>query len=241
MELNKKQKDSLFDALLRYGVKESAIQEINEMPTEEEIKKEIHFSESFENRMNTFISRRKNKRTEKKVLSYGKRIAVFVSVIVSLSFGTLMTAEAVQKAVINTMVEWYEDHNGFTFENTSGKSPEEILKESEIKMPSYIPTGFKLDESEEYDDYKFYLYKNEEGKNLVFTAQVVTDKSQTLIDNEHTDYEIIEINGNEVYLFSGKEDNYDYASAMWIHENVVYDIDSWIGVIEVIRMAKSFK
>ena len=98
MELNKKQKDSLFDALLRYGVKESAIQEINEMPTEEEIKKEIHFSESFESRMNTFIRKRKSKRTAKKVLSYGKRIAVFVSVIISISFSTLMTAEAVQKA-----------------------------------------------------------------------------------------------------------------------------------------------
>ena len=98
MELNKKQKDSLFDALLRYAVKESAIQEINEMPTEEEIKKEIQFSESFESRMNTFISKRKSKRAAKKVLSYGKRIAVFVSVIISISFSTLMTAEAVQKA-----------------------------------------------------------------------------------------------------------------------------------------------
>lgn len=241
MELNKKQKDSLFDALLRYAVKESAIQEINEMPTEEEIKKEIQFSESFESRMNAFISKRKSKRAAKKALSYGKRIAVFVSVIISISFGTLMTAEAVQKAVINTVVDWYEDHNGFTFENTSGKSAEEILKESEIKMPTYIPTGFKLDESEEYDGYKFYLYKNEEGINLVFTAQVVTDKSESFIDNEHTDYEVIEINGNEVYLFLGKEGNYDYASAMWIDGNVVYDIDSWIGVIDIIRMAKSFK
>ncbi len=38
MELNKKQKESLFEALLSYAVKESAIKEINEMPTEEQIK-----------------------------------------------------------------------------------------------------------------------------------------------------------------------------------------------------------
>lgn len=152
-----------------------------------------------------------------------------------------MTAEAVQKAVIRTVVEWYEDHNGFIFENTSNRPDEEILNKSKIKLPSYIPEGFELYESEDYDSFKLYVYKNKEGKNLVFNATVVTDKNETFIDNEYTDYEIIEVNGSEVYLFSGKGKNYDYASAIWMEGNIKYEIDSWIGVIEIIRMIKNIR
>ncbi|NYB73217.1 DUF4367 domain-containing protein [Sedimentibacter hydroxybenzoicus DSM 7310] len=239
MELDKKQKESLFDALLTYAVKENAINEINEMPTEEQIKEDMSFSAAFESKMQGLIKRRRNKRILKSTYKYGKKVAVFVSIIVSLGFGTLMTAEAVQNAVISTVVEWYEDHNGFIFKNTSSKSDEEILNEAKIKLPSYIPEGFELSESEDYDSFKLYLYKNKEGINLVFNAAVVTDKNETFIDNEYTDYEIIEINGNEVYLFSGKGRDYDYASVIWTEGNIKYEIDSWIGVIEVIRIAKS--
>lgn len=241
MDLNKKQKESLFEALLSYAVKESAMQEIKEMPNEEQIKEKIQLSETFENKMKTLINKQRYKRIAKEVYFYSKKVAVFVAVIISISFGTLMTAEAVQQAVINTVVEWYEDYNGFIFENTSGKSDIDILEESEIKKLSYIPNGFELIESEEMAEYNIYIYGNEKGTNLVFSAEVVTDKSHTFIDNEHTDYEIIQINGKDVYLLSGKGDNYDYASAMWIDGNIVYDIESWIGVIEVIRVVKSFK
>lgn len=241
MELNKKQKESLFEALLYYAVKESAIKEINEMPTEEQIKESVHFSATFENKMKKLINKQKYKRLFKSVYVYSKKVAVFVSIIISIGFGTLMTAQAVQKAVINTVVEWYEDHNGFIFENTSNKSAEEILNESKIKLPTYIPKGFELSESEDYDSFKLYVYKNEEGKNLIFNAIVITDKNETFIDNEHTDYELIEINGSKVYLFSGKGKNYDYASAIWIEGDIKYEIDSWIGVIEVIRMIKNIK
>ncbi|WP_312812772.1 DUF4367 domain-containing protein [Sedimentibacter sp.] len=239
MKLNKKQKESLFEVLLSYAVKESAKKEINEMPTEEQIKESMNFSGEFENKMQGLIKKERHKRILKRAYVYSKKVAVFVSIIISIGFGTLMTAEAVQNAVISTVVEWYEDHNGFIFKNTSDKSSEEILNESKIKIPSYIPEGFELSESEDYDSFKLYVYKNEEGKNLVFNATVVTDKNETFIDNEHTDYEIIEINNNEVYLFSGKGRDYDYASVIWTEGNIKYEIDSWIGVIEVIRIAKS--
>lgn len=241
MDLNKKQKESLFEVLLSYAVKESAIKEINEMPTEEQIKENVHFSATFEKKMKKLITKLKYKRIFKGVYLYSKKVAIFVSVIVSLGFGTLMTVEAVQQAVIKTVVEWYEDHNGFIFQNTSNKSHEEILSESKIKLPTYIPEGFELSQSEDYEEFKLFIYTNEEGKNLVFNAVVVTDKNETFIDNEHTDYEIIEINGIETYLFSGIGKNYDYASLIWMEGNIKYEIDSWIGVIEVIRIAKSLK
>lgn len=240
MDLNNRQKESLFEALLSYAVKESAMQEIKEMPDEEQIREKIQLSEAFEYKMKTLINMQRYKRIAKEAYFYSKKVAVFVAVIISISFGTLMTAEAVQQAVINTVVEWYEDHNGFIFENTSGKSAEEILKESKVKMPSYIPEGFRVDEFEDYAGYKFYLYKNnEEGKNLVFTARVVTNKSETFIDNEHTDYEIIEINGKEAYLFMGTDD--DFVCIIWTDENILYEISSDRRLIEIIRMAKSIK
>ncbi|MEA5093638.1 MAG: DUF4367 domain-containing protein [Sedimentibacter saalensis] len=239
MELNKKQKELLFETLLSYAVKESVIKEINEMPTEEQIKENVHFSATFENKMKKLINKQKHKRIIKSAYVYSKKIAVFVSIIISIGFGTLMTAEAVQKAVITTVVEWYEDHNGFIFENTSNKSNEEILNESQIKLPAYIPEAFELSESEDYDSFKLYVYKNEEGKNLVFNAIVVTDKNETFIDNEYTDYEIIEINGKETYLFMGTED--DYMSIIWTDGNVLYDISTDRNLIEIIRMAKSMK
>lgn len=241
MELNRKQKESLFEALLSYAVKESVIKEINEMPTEEQIKEDVHFSATFENKMKKLINKLRYKRTFRNVYLYSKKVAIFVSILISIGFGTLMTAEAVQKAVIKTVVEWYDDHNGYIFENTSNKSREEILSESKIKLPTYIPEGFELYQSEDYSEFKLYLYTNEEGKSLVFNAVVVTDKNETFIDNEYTDYEIIEINGIETYLFSGIGKNYDYASLIWMEGNIKYEIDSWIGVIEVIRIAKSLK
>lgn len=239
MELNKRQKELLFETLLSYAVKESVIKEINEMPTEEQLKENIHFSVTFENKMEKLINKQKHKRIIKSAYVYGKKIAVFVSIIISIGFGTLMTAEAVQNAVITTVVEWYEDHNGFIFENTSNKSDEEILNESQIKLPAYIPEGFELSESEDSDSFKLYVYKNEEGKNLVFNAIVVTDKNETFIDNEYTDYEIIEINGRETYLFMGTEDG--YMSIIWTDGNVLYNISTDRNLIEIIRMAKSMK
>ena len=241
MEFNKKQKESLFDALLVYAVKENAINEINEIPTEEQIKESMSFSEVFESKMQRLIKKHRHKRFLRITYKYSKKVAMLVSIIISLGFGTLMTAEAVQHAVISTVVEWYEDYNGFIFKNTSNNSDKEILEKAKIKLPTYIPDGLELSESEEYEGFKLHLYKNNKGKNLIFNATVVMDKNEMLIDNEYTDYEIIEINGMEVYLFSGIDKNYEYSSVLWTEGNIKYEIDSWIGVLEVIRIAKSIK
>lgn len=86
MELNKKQKESLFEALLSYAVKESAIEEINEMMTEEQIKENVQFSANFENKMKKLINKYKYKELTKKMYHYTKKVAVFVSIIISIGF-----------------------------------------------------------------------------------------------------------------------------------------------------------
>jgi len=241
MDQSNRQDNALFDALFSYALKENAIRETQAIPSNEVLKKEYQFSDEFENKMKNIIKKQRNKRVMKKVYYYGKKIAACIMIIITIGFGALMTVDAVQQAVINTIIEWYDDHNAYTFKNTSGRESDDILADSHAQIPDYIPEGFELTDSNVNTQNSIYFYSNVVGKTIVFRSSIITDEHTTFIDNEHTDYEEIEINGKNTYLFIGEDNNDNSVSLIWIDGNIIYSVDSWIGVSEAIKIAKSVK
>lgn len=239
MALKQSQKDALFESLLSYAVKECAIIETQKIPGEEELKTKVNLSIDFQEKMRKIIKKNRYKKFIKEMYRWGKKVLLIISVIISIGFGSLMSVEAVQNVVISTVSQWYKDHTGFIFENTSNKSYEEIKMESIPKKPSYIPKDFKLVMEENMGTLRTYVYENNDGMNIVFFSEIIGNKSQTFIDNEYTNYEIIHINGNEVYLFASKND--DFLSLVWIDHNILYKISSDKNLLEIIKVLKSVK
>lgn len=233
--------EALFDALFNYAVKENAVRETMSIPPKDELEIGYKFSEEFENKINVLIKKHRNIRTIKKAYKYGRKIAIYAAFVITLSFGALMTVEAVQEAVVSTVVEWYDKYNSYIFQNTGRQNTEEILSASNAGKLKYIPKGYVLENFEEMGENNIYFYVNNAGKNMVFRSSIIADTHTTFIDNENTDSEKIEIDGKEAYLFIGKDNSNSSVSLKWIDDNILYSIDAQVSVIELIRIAKSVK
>ena len=98
---------------LKQAVEIYAMNWLDSLPTDEELRDQIQFSDKFEARMRKLI-RRQKKPYYRFVNTAMKRVAViFVAVV--LAFSAMMSVEAIRTPVINFFIEIYERFTAVTF------------------------------------------------------------------------------------------------------------------------------
>ena len=179
-----------FDSLLRMAVRETYMEQANSIPADEELDEIIHPSAEYEKKMRTMV--RRENRNEK--LIYFRKITAKVAVVamlcISLTFGSLMTAQAVRESVATTILEW---HDKFTriFIKTDA-APTQL---PEIRF-NYIPEGFELveEESVKTSEAMFYTFRNKDDQFIKISICTSQLTGNDFLDNEHSVYFSININ-----------------------------------------------
>ncbi len=151
---------------------------------------------------------------------YLRRVAVVFLVLVSVTFGVLMTDGEVRASVRNAVVKWYDKYVQISFSESADESEtnetnnfvettdvseieqenenEEIPDMKDLKI-GYVPDGFELLSSTELENTKEYMYMGQNDSCILINIYS-SDNTEIAMDNEHTDYEEICVNGNEAYL-----------------------------------------
>ena len=175
------------------------------------------FSAEFENRMKTLFAgtglpARRNRRPAV------KRALVAAAVLLLAALLSL-SVSGVRDAVIHFFVRHFDGYDEIVFEE-SGRTK----IETEYGFPA-PPEGFRLSEELKLETLIRRIYENDRGEYLVFEQKVAQRGGENSIDNERTRFEIVEIDGTEVYAAV----NGDFVTLFWERDGYVLSLETKIA------------
>lgn len=229
---DRKWDDRIFDAVLTVALKEFHEKDI------EKIKESIkdiptpHYSERHKKRMKKLL--RKSKHGAGWGLQKLKRVAIIVLLVTAITFGSMLTVEAVRAEVWSTIMEWTEKFTGIRFENNEVEATDSIYR------PTYLPKGFTEYSVTEINDGYSILYNNENDIFIVFEQYPKNSGLTFNIDNENVNYLQRKLNGTTVHIYEGityEEGNLVY----WENSSNMFCLTSEVKVSELLKIIESIK
>ena len=222
-----------FDSLLRMAVRETYMDQVNSIPPENELEKILHTDDNFKNKIRAIV-RRENR--NEKLIHFSRaaaKVAVVILVCISLTFASLMTAEAVRESVATTILEWHDKFTRIFIETDA--VPEKL---PEIRF-NYIPEGFELVEEESITstNYMIYTFSNYKSIFLKIYINIQSEHSEDNVDNEFTNYYQLNIgNGRGIWV------SYDNENKLIISKGeLLFNISGQVSIEEIVRIYKNIE
>ena len=191
------------------------------------------YSPEFDKRMNRLIRRAIHKERMRRVRKTTLKIAMGFVIFLILSSVVVMSAEALRIKVFNFFIDIQEKATNIEIvdENESSSKENHV---SEV-LPSYIPEGYELSETEQFNNKRTSFYTNEEGKTIIIRQY--DGEAKLGIDTEDADYDVIIINGQTAFY------NIKDGLIMLIYktDEHVFNVVGEISLVEAQNIAKSIK
>ena len=222
-----------FENMLHMAVREVYMDRISAIPSDEEIDKIYTASQAHTKKMEAMI--RKESRSEKiiKFSRAASRVAVIVLIAFSLTFSTLLTAEAVRESVVTTVLEWKDKFTRIFMESDMQA---EVLPEIRF---NYIPESFSL-----VDEYTVisstlisYTYSNHDNVYFWITTSSKSNYTNDHIDNEYSNYYILNIDNNSgIWVNTGDENRLIIS-----RNNLYFNISGKLPIEEIVQIYKNIE
>ena len=197
--------------------------------------------DALEERMAPFLARpfaagRRKKPLWARVL----RTAAGLLLVLSLTAGAVLWASPAARVwaaeLARMLMVWTDVSADFIFHGGDGA-------ETDLSCwrPTWLPEGYE--EVEVWDPGGVYkiTYENAEGQSLTLRC-ISPNTSAVSMDNEHSDYSEITINGSKAYLLVSNAEGWQ-SSLIWTNEenSVMFILRGYISAEDLIRMAESVR
>ncbi|MDQ4679252.1 hypothetical protein, partial [Stenotrophomonas maltophilia group sp. RNC7] len=107
--------ETVFEALFRQAVINNFKEEIESIPSKDQLAKNYSFSPIFEMKMKKVFAKDQRKSFIKMSMNYARKVASIIIIVFGIMFFTLLFSPEVRAAVGNVFVEWYEKFTSFTY------------------------------------------------------------------------------------------------------------------------------
>lgn len=166
------------------------------------------FSPKFEKRMHRMLKAAGKNNRFYFLSSIQKALAVAASILIIIT--CTMQVNAISEPIINLIKTVYEEYILISFDDTS--IIDYIATEYHL---TYMPEGFTCSKSIRIESVNSNEYKDDSGKYISLTQQVVKQDSQMNLDNENGTTRNISVSGMDVLLYTS-----DYSiMAFWVQDN----------------------
>lgn len=223
----------IFEALFRQAVIDDYTEDIDSIPSKNELMKIISFSAEFELRMKKLLAHEQRKETLTTTLKFGKRAAAIFIVATSIFFCTLLLNYEVRAAVKNTVIEWYNKFTSFIFQGEASDTG--VQKEW---RPQYLPQGYLESTVEKLGKATDIEYVNDEGGVIYLSYRPEENDTSISVDNENHIIESIIINGHEAYTVKAAKDDFENG-VIWSMDKYTFNIWSQLPIEELIKISQS--
>lgn len=233
------QNERIFDALFQTAVYQSAEEELATLKVAPE---DWHtFSEAHERRLKVILRRHHRRESWKHTLPDARRVAVLVLLIISITFGGLMTVEAVRNEVVRVVIQWFVKFTdvGFLSEGTEAAGEDIDLRESGAMLPSYVPEGFELIDSSQSRIRVMHLYQNSLNDTIVYDQILRAEGEAASLDNENHDIVKTVISGHDGIIATSNQPELKSVILIWNDGIFTYSIMGEIDENQAIAMAES--
>jgi len=224
-------REAISETVLKCAVIENHNREMDAIPPNDVLEKMYSFSENHILRMKRLFAKEKRKKMFLNAIIVSKKIAAVVMVIFSMFFVSLLTNSNVRAAVGQTIVEWYDNYTSFRYRET------EIPDESVTWFPRYLPPGFNDVEDTSLGEINSLEFRNPNGEHIYF-EYTIAEGFSIGVDNEHSNFEMKNINGVDYYIFKAISDEYR-SKIIWQEAGYRFYIASLIDASELLLIAIS--
>lgn len=162
----------------------------------------------------------------------GKRVSGIAAAML-IAFSCAMTVKAVRESVIEFFTNVYEKFVEIFFDKDDiAKAPETI---DTVYILGYVPTGYQLVETHDYDYRITYTWEDSEGNQIYFSQNIY--EGNTILDNEESNLNFINISCVEVVCV----EKYNMKSFFWGDKGYrfVLDMPSYFSQDECICLIES--
>lgn len=231
--MNKDQvNDVVFEALFRQAVIDDFNEEINSIPTNEQLAKKYSFSPKFEMRMKKLFTKNRRKSLTKAFILYSRKVASIFIIVLGLLFGTLLFNTEVRAAVGKVLVEWYEKFTSFTFRD------DEIIGEKKEWTLGYLPEGYVQESYEVLGRVTSMEFTNTKGDKIRFYYGPEESITNISVDNENHEINSSVILNNEAFSISAIDEGFDNG-IVWNMEGHTFNLWGRIQMDELKKVAEN--
>ena len=192
----------LSDELLESALAEIRQEELNNLPSDEELKNKYSIPKRFDRKILHLIRDERRSPWMRNLTHYAKRVAVFFLALLIAAGTTIMTVSAAREWFFKVISQVFPTHTQIDF------TPAESLQE-EIPFvahaPEYIPDGYTMDGEpfiREPNRLVRIAYRNEDGGLIRFNQMF---KGGTKVDPEDAYPETLQLNGHDaLYIQKGE-------------------------------------
>lgn len=239
-------KETMFDAILTVAFNEYWERELAKMPSDEELKEMYPIPKK---ELATAKRMEKRKKYGKPLaIVYLQRACIIVLVLVAVVFALLSTSPTIRAAIGDSFTSWFEDHVVIDFtddpvapveikndKTTDSNAETEPASVQTLKI-GYIPEGFELISEEVTDNTRYYMYASDSGDYFIINISD-SSYSNTQVDTDYTNYEIIILNEIESYLLYNEADN--MGTLVHGNDSYILSISGIMHKTEIIKIAEN--
>lgn len=226
--MKNKYDEAVSEAFLKSAFEEAAAQELAEL---DEMDIEIEPPTDKQRRE----IERELRKLERKGSAWGwvKRTAAIIAIVVSLSFGLLMTQQDVRASVFDAIVSFFEKYVVFAFADSEPRA-DYVIGDYKI---TYVPEGYYLENQHNNPAKTELSFSN--GENDIYVYFYQTPFNETSADSKRVVVNAVEM-GDMKGCFM-EYDGFDYNELVWGDDSYTFKIKSPISKEEIIKIAKNIK
>lgn len=234
MASNQDKTERIFNAMLKAAAEEATIQEMDELPSREELEKMHPRSEALDKRVAKIIGKHERMETRKKAARIFTRVAAAVGIFFTVGFAALMSVEASRVFILNTIISMQYNYVRFDFTDS-----EKDLQSPDLAnlLEGFLPVGFEYEGSFHLETTTIYRYSNEAGVRLIFQQHMGATWSVMVVELNR-EFFIIDEESHKIYVFDSNVDGYENV-IMWADDNYVFNIISDVDIDTLVNIARN--
>jgi len=227
----KNRNERIFDVLILAAAEDALHEELNEIPSCEELDKIYKPSPEMDIKMRRLIASAENTRKTKNILALaGKTVASFLIMFVITAI-ILFSVEASRVYILNMFMKMNDNHISIEFHPNDDSS--EISK----YYTKYIPDGFDIENIFSDENSRTFVYSNKVNKMIVLSI-FFAETSSVFVDHERNISFPVRINNNEAYFFeSNFEDEKNVL--IWQDDNIAFNLSANLDKEQMIMIAEN--
>lgn len=224
--------DMVFEALFRQVVIDDFNEEIDSIPTNEQLSKIYLFSPGFEIKMKRLFIKDRMRTFIKATMLYGRKVALIFTIVLGLLFGTLLFNTEVQATVGKVLTEWYENFTSFTFREDT------TINEKKDWILNYLAKGYIEKNHEVLGNITNIEFVNSQDNKIRFSYRSEGSITNISVDNENHEIDSCIILGNEAFTIEAVNDGFDNG-LIWNMDGHTFDLWGKVSIDELKEMAES--
>ncbi|HCL01521.1 MAG TPA: hypothetical protein DHW61_03755 [Lachnoclostridium phytofermentans] len=220
----------IHDEFLYANVPQEEKKMLEKIPPENELSHK--FSRGFNRKMKALLKYERRTPSMRRFVHRMKIAATIFLVMLSLTFGTIMSVEAYRIRFFEFITQVCEELTSIVIHSDENAGHDTLA----LVFPTYVPDGYSILKQTSSEYKNSIIYCNESGAEIYY-LQKLSSQSEFIFDSETVEPKEIAIGTHKGYIFINKGVTQIY----WYDNFNVYSLIGSLDESEIIKMAESIQ